>query len=356
MSARRPSPASRCTGPPPAAAATSPSSTSTRRSSTSRERSTSSSGRRSWTPSTPTSRRCPTARSTLTLFTGGIRSNENEELAQLLRRKSKILVAFGSCANEGCIPGLANLVARSTSCSTRVYDGPDAPTTRTHVRPRPDVDRARGRAPPPGASRRVLQTLDQVVAGRLLGARLPAGVAADRRGRRPGRSPRSRQGRRCRRRARCSAPAHSTVCDECAARRGTSRRSPGSCGSRRSPRIDPALCLLEQGIPCNGPATRDGCGALCPAAGAPCIGCYGAADGRGRLRGPAAVGVRLGRSTPTSRTRSTGSSTALAGPGRPVLPLQPGRLAAARRPRRADAARRAGRDGPAPSATWGAAR
>ena len=30
-------------------------------------------------------------------------------MARLLRRKSKFLVAFGSCASEGCIPGLANL-------------------------------------------------------------------------------------------------------------------------------------------------------------------------------------------------------------------------------------------------------
>src|SRR5512133_3532475 len=45
----------------------------------------------------------------LTLFNGGIRNDENEHVARLLRRKSKILVAFGSCANEGCIPGLANL-------------------------------------------------------------------------------------------------------------------------------------------------------------------------------------------------------------------------------------------------------
>ena len=43
--------------------------------------------------------------------------------------------------------------------------------------------------------------------------------------------------------------------------------------------LDPDLCLLEQGIPCNGPATRDGCVARCPLVGAPCIGCYGPADG-----------------------------------------------------------------------------
>ena len=37
--------------------------------------------------------------------------------------------------------------------------------------------------------------------------------------------------------------------------------------------------LLEQGIPCNGPATRSGCTARCPTAGAQCIGCYGPAEG-----------------------------------------------------------------------------
>src|SRR5512147_1791024 len=45
----------------------------------------------------------------LTLFNGAIRNEENEHIARLLRRKSKLLVAFGSCANEGCMPALANL-------------------------------------------------------------------------------------------------------------------------------------------------------------------------------------------------------------------------------------------------------
>src|SRR5512136_2632451 len=48
---------------------------------------------------------------TLCLFNGAIRNDENEEMAHLLRRKSQILVAFGSCASEGCIPGLANFSA-----------------------------------------------------------------------------------------------------------------------------------------------------------------------------------------------------------------------------------------------------
>jgi len=54
----------------------------------------------------------------VTLFNGGIRTAENEHMAKLLRRKSKILVAFGSCANEGCIPGLANLSSRKVIFDT----------------------------------------------------------------------------------------------------------------------------------------------------------------------------------------------------------------------------------------------
>ena len=35
------------------------------------------------------------------LFNGGIRSSEQEYMAHLLRRKAKVLVAFGSCAARG---------------------------------------------------------------------------------------------------------------------------------------------------------------------------------------------------------------------------------------------------------------
>ena len=33
--------------------------------------------------------------------------------------------------------------------------------------------------------------------------------------------------------------------------------------------------LLSKGIPCLGPLTRSGCGAICPSSGRGCIGCYG---------------------------------------------------------------------------------
>jgi len=47
-------------------------------------------------------------------FNGAIRTEENEHMAKLLRKKSKVLVAFGSCACDGCVVGLANLWNKET--------------------------------------------------------------------------------------------------------------------------------------------------------------------------------------------------------------------------------------------------
>ena len=57
----------------------------------------------------------------------------------VLRRKSKVLVAFGSCATEGCIPGLGNMNTRQEIFDT-VYrrlghtgEPPDSPAARNEV-------------------------------------------------------------------------------------------------------------------------------------------------------------------------------------------------------------------------------
>jgi F420-non-reducing hydrogenase small subunit len=70
----------------------------------------------------------------------------------------------------------------------------------------------------------------------------------------------------------------STVCDECPRQRNA-KAIKQFVRIQHLQTIDPNLCLLEQGIPCNGPATRSGCGALCPQAAAQCAGCYGPAAG-----------------------------------------------------------------------------
>ncbi len=211
---------------------------------------------------------------TLTLFNGGIRNNENEEMAHLLRRKSKILVAFGSCATEGCIPGLANFSSPQdifdTAYATISTDNPQ------NVRPQFRYTMPEGELRIPEFYP-VLRTLDQVVQvdytmpgcppeSHQIAAVIDLVIAALQ-GKATLPPPGSTIG-----------AGGSTVCDECQRKRNEKaikqfRRI------QDLQTVDPTLCLLEQGIPCNGPATRSGCGALCPLAGAQCIGCYGPAAG-----------------------------------------------------------------------------
>jgi len=209
----------------------------------------------------------------ITLFNGGIRNDENEHMAKLLRKKSKILVAFGSCATEGCIPGLANLSAANeiitTAFNTITTDNPngiypmisyDMPEGEIHI-PKllpvlktleqvVDVDYFMPGCPPESTQiAEVIDLLVQVVQGK---AELPPKGSVIGAG-------------------------DSTVCDEC--KRIRNVKTIKSFERIWGVASDPALCLLEQGIPCNGPATRSGCKARCPKAGAQCIGCYGPAEG-----------------------------------------------------------------------------
>lgn len=211
---------------------------------------------------------------TLMLFNGGIRNSENEEMARLLRQKSKLLVAFGSCACEGCIPGLANLSsfeaifdAAYNSIST---DNP------ARIRPETTCSLPEGELHLPRFFP-VLKTLNQVV---------PVDYYM------PGCPPESHQIaavvdlviQALQGKASLPPPGtvigagSSTVCDECPRQRNV-KNIKRFTRVQQLEQIDPNLCLLEQGIPCNGLATRSGCGALCPKAGAQCIGCYGPAEG-----------------------------------------------------------------------------
>lgn len=210
----------------------------------------------------------------LTLFNGGIRNDENAHLARLLRRKSQILVAFGSCACEGCIPGLANFSSLEQIFDT-VY-GSVSTENPQGTRPQYDYAMPEGNIHIPVFSP-VLKTLDQVV---------PVDYYM------PGCPPESHQiaavidlvisvlkGEAELPPAGATIGAGiSTVCDDCPRERNV-KKIARFTRIQDVAEVDPDLCLLEQGIPCNGPATRSGCGALCPQAGNQCIGCYGPAEG-----------------------------------------------------------------------------
>jgi F420-non-reducing hydrogenase small subunit len=209
----------------------------------------------------------------LTLFNGGIRTDENEHIAKLLRQKSKLLVAFGSCANEGCVPGLANFSSIKdlvdTAYSTVSTDNPG------NIRPLTSYDMPEGTIHIPTLNP-TLKTLDQVVDVDYY---------------MPGCPPESHQiaavidlviqvlqGKaELPPKGSVIGAGPSTVCDECQRTRNV--KTITSFKRIMMTEIDPSLCLLEQGIPCNGPATRSGCNARCPTAGAQCIGCYGPAEG-----------------------------------------------------------------------------
>jgi F420-non-reducing hydrogenase small subunit len=212
----------------------------------------------------------------LCLFNGGVRNSEQEYMARLLRQKSKVLVAFGSCASEGCIPGLGNLHTKQTifdntyqeTCSTENPDG---------VRPQPESEVDEGTLHLP-VFYDTLKTLDQTVA---VDYYIPGC---------PPESPRIWEAIEAILTGQLPPPGsviglNTTVCDFCERTRTEKKIKEFKRTWEIIP--DETTCLLEQGLICAGLATRAGCGCLCPKVNSPCIGCYGpngdAADFGSRL-------------------------------------------------------------------------
>jgi F420-non-reducing hydrogenase small subunit len=202
----------------------------------------------------------------LCLFNGSIRNSENEEMAHLLRRKSKTLVAFGSCAYEGCIPGLANLTTPQAIFNT-AYLGNLSTDNPGAVVPRPVTKVSEGDLHIPEFYTTV-RTLDQVV---------PVDYYI------PGCPPESKQiwavletiiqGNPLPPRGSIVGACNAAVCDECNLKREEKKIKQFFRPHEIIP--NPEECLLDQGLICMGPATRSGCGALCPNFGIRCEGCYG---------------------------------------------------------------------------------
>jgi len=202
-----------------------------------------------------------------TFLNGAIRSSEQEEMAHLLRRKSKYIIAFGSCAQLGGIPGLANLWDRSRIFE-RVYSEGPSTLNPEGIQPQPsykdnghtvtlpvfydtvktlgqsvEVDYLVPGCPP------TPELLKQAVTALLSGELPPKGsvLAPDR-----------------------------ALCEDCP--RLSSKPEKLSIQEFKRPHqilIDHEKCLLAQGLLCLGPATRSGCGALCIQGNMPCTGCFG---------------------------------------------------------------------------------
>jgi len=202
-----------------------------------------------------------------TFINGAIRNTDEEEMAHLLRRKSKLLLAFGSCSQLGGIPGLANLFDRESILQC-VYG--ESPSTVNHEGTLPRLRwTENGRTVELPGFCETVRTLDQVVdvdyyipgcppvprivqaaLQTLLGGELPP-------------------------KGTVLAPDHA-LCEECV--RKNSRPENLTITQFKRPHevlIDEEKCLLAQGLLCMGPATRAGCDAPCVQGNMPCTGCCG---------------------------------------------------------------------------------
>ncbi len=208
---------------------------------------------------------------TVSFYNGAIRNSENEHVAKVLREKSVILISFGSCACFGGTPGLGNVTNREEVFQT-VYKDTQSTDNKKGIYPQPhfkvpegelelpvfyddvktleevvDVDYFMPGCPP--TTNLIALAVDVVVKHVTQGAPLPPKgtvIASDK-----------------------------TLCDECDRERVEKNRRIDKIYQSYEIKADPKKCLLDQGIICIGPATRAGCGAMCPKANMPCRGCMG---------------------------------------------------------------------------------
>ncbi|TET55586.1 oxidoreductase [Candidatus Bathyarchaeota archaeon] len=197
-------------------------------------------------------------------FNGAIRTEEQEYMAKLLRKKSKTLVAFGSCAQLGGIPGLAN-IADKKEIFERAYLQSPSTVNPNSTTPKTICKVQEGELKLPEFFDTV-KTLDQTVDVDYYLPGCPptpeqivTAVEAIAKNELPPKGA-------------VLAPEKS-VCDECPRKMEDKKISKIYRVYEITP--DPERCLLEQGIICMGPATRGGCGAQCINANMPCTGCGG---------------------------------------------------------------------------------
>jgi F420-non-reducing hydrogenase small subunit len=207
----------------------------------------------------------------LSIVNGHVRNSEQEEIAKLLREKSRMILAFGACACFGGTPGLANLITKEEIFNWVYRDAPTVvnpknnyPQPSTHVDgkeltlpefyPRVyalnqviDVDYYLPGCPPPPYL--IMNAISAVLDDKLP----PKGATL---------SP------------------HRALCDTCP----RNKTKPERMAIREIKRIhrveaDPDACFLAQGIICLGPATRSGCGESCISINIACRGCFGPVEG-----------------------------------------------------------------------------
>ncbi|MEL7671167.1 F420-nonreducing hydrogenase [Methanobacterium sp.] len=187
------------------------------------------------------------------LVEGGIRNDENHEMAEKIREKADFVIAYGTCAVYGGIPGLGNLCTNEEllneayiTCPSNVnpegiLPSEEVPTFESRVRPLGDVIKVDLNLPGcPPRSDIVAQAVMSLLKGEPL--ELPT----------------------------------TNLCEVCPREKppeGLAMAEIKRQFELGKPEED--VCLVTQGLVCMGPATVSLCGAECPSIAVPCRGCYG---------------------------------------------------------------------------------
>ena len=189
----------------------------------------------------------PVAQADIALVEGSVSTPEDVHRIQQVRENSGLLITLGACATAGGLQALANFADRDAWMAA-IYARPDYIETLQSSNAISDYVKVDFEIPGcPVNSRQVVSALRDLLSG-----------VVPRRETQP-------------------------VCMECK-RRGL------------------VCTLVSQGAPCMGPVTVAGCGALCPAAGRGCYGCYGPLD-QINDRGLAARFAELGLERPAAARR-----------------------------------------------------
>nr|Q00406.1 RecName: Full=F420-non-reducing hydrogenase vhc subunit G [Methanococcus voltae]CAA43505.1 methylviologen reducing hydrogenase subunit [Methanococcus voltae PS] len=190
------------------------------------------------------------------LIEGGVRSGENLHIAREMREEAKVVIAFGTCAVYGGIPGMGNLYsneellekAYKTTITTKNDEGiipsEEVPALTSRVTPLSqviDVDYIFQDAPPkPELIASVLTALLEEKEPEL---------------------------------------SNKNMCEVCPREKSSEGVVVGELKRNYEGEIDPKKCLLEQGYVCMGVATRASCRCFCALVRhVPCTGCYGPTD------------------------------------------------------------------------------
>ncbi len=206
----------------------------------------------------------------VSFINGAVRLSEQEDMVKLLRKKSKIVIAYGACSHLGGIPGLANLWDKESifeyvykkSPSVENADGVvpqeklnlngyelELPAFRDTVRPLDQVIEVDYYIPGcPPTPKITLEAINKLLSGDLL----PKGTVL---------------------------AGTKSLCNECPL--NDTKPEKLLIDKFKRPHevvLDREKCYLAQGVLCMGPITRGGCEALCVEGGMPCTGCFGPLD------------------------------------------------------------------------------